>query len=72
MTKNKPVLGRYQVFAGEDYYPLGGWVDFKGSYRTKSSASRALGRLLKNGCEWGHIIDAWYGEYYRTEGGRGK
>ena len=25
-------MKRFLVFAGQEYYPLGGWADFKGSY----------------------------------------
>lgn len=31
-------MKRYLLFAGFDYYPLGGWDDFKGDFDTKESA----------------------------------
>jgi hypothetical protein len=35
-------MKRYLVFLGEDYYPGGGWSDFKGSYEDLESARKKI------------------------------
>ena len=46
----KPML-----FVGDDYYPLGGWRDFKGFFDTVEDAKAAV---LKEdlGLCWAHIV----------------
>ena len=53
-------LQQFIVFAGDNYYPGGGWDDFQGSYETLQEAlteAPALG-------EWWHIVDTKTGEVY--------
>jgi hypothetical protein len=50
MTTEKPFL----VFAGEQYYPSGGWDDFRGAFETLEAAKDYM---IKNQRDWGHIID---------------
>lgn len=55
-------MKRYLLFAGEDYYPVGGWDDFIGSF---DSLGEALARVTeeyahskyKTGFDWAHCID---------------
>ncbi len=55
-------MKRYLLFAGDTYYPSGGWQDFIGSFDTKEGAD-AQGRIeLSNGHNWYHVIDAQTGE----------
>lgn len=51
---------RYLVFAGEAYYPAGGWHDFAGTTSTLEAA-RALGRAHPSDA-WYHVVDRKTGE----------
>jgi hypothetical protein len=47
------------LFAGQDYYPGGGWEDFIGMYESLEEAREAF---YKSGYsvikyEWGHVVD---------------
>jgi len=50
--------GRYAVFSGSDYYPEGGWMDYRNSFNTVEEAS-AYGKGLKEGgdSDWFHVVD---------------
>jgi hypothetical protein len=56
MTK----LKRFLVFAGDDYYPSGGWGDFRGSYDTleEALASCVCDPGDWTAHDWMHVIDA--------------
>lgn len=45
-------MKRYLLFAGNYFYPLGGWNDFVGDYDT---IEEALQYAVK---EWWHIVDS--------------
>jgi len=49
---------RYALFAGDDYYPNGGWQDFSGSYASLEEAL-AAGRahLDENYGSWYQVVD---------------
>jgi len=50
---------RYALFAGDDYYPAGGWSDFSGSYASFEEAvdaGRAHLAAGYGGC-WYHVVD---------------
>ncbi len=50
-------MQRFLVFAGDAYYPSGGWKDFVGSY---DSADRALGiaeGIARETFKWAHVFD---------------
>jgi hypothetical protein len=54
-------MKRYLLFSGWDYYPRGGWNDFKGSFDTVDKAKQALNALYDKDMEkytWSHIIDS--------------
>jgi hypothetical protein len=44
------------LFAGDDYYPRGGWNDYKGSYATFVEASAAGRAMLGKSMDWYHIV----------------
>ena len=51
---------RYLVFAGDTYYPSGGWWDLKGTFATKKAAiklaaSFCRGRLRR--ADWAQVVD---------------
>lgn len=45
-------MKRYLAFSGDNYYPGGGWNDYKGS-----EDSLEMAKLLCDG-EWGHIVNS--------------
>jgi len=63
-------MKRYLLFAGDSYYPHGGWSDFKGSFdaleesKLEENCSRVS--LNRDGSDsgerwkwsWGHIVDS--------------
>lgn len=51
-------MPRYFLFGGDQYYPAGGWDDFKGSFETAEDAWRAA----SIGWDWWHIVDTTSGE----------
>lgn len=53
-------MKRYLVFSGSDYYPSGGWTDFKGSIDSLESLSNIY--EFVNGDDWWHIVDSTTGE----------
>lgn len=62
-------MKRYLVFAYDNYYPGGGWYDFKGAYDTFESAKlEADARVLPNEGDdfWQHdcseVVDLQIGE----------
>jgi hypothetical protein len=44
----------YLIFGGDDYYPEGGWKDYKGSSKTLEQA-KIIAATLKN-VDWWHIV----------------
>ena len=51
---------RYCVFAGADYYPAGGWHDFRLSRDTLREAVQAAERLIEDQslqCSWWQVFD---------------
>jgi hypothetical protein len=49
----------FLLFAGANYYPDGGWHDFRGAYQTLESARAELDSLnkrLRAGL-WAHVVD---------------
>lgn len=67
-------VGRYLLFAGKDYYPLGGWEDFKGSFSELREAiyagERQDGQPLSPDGYWYHIVDSSTGETVVTSRSR--
>lgn len=52
-------LKRYLLFAGDIYYPGGGWSDFVGSFETIEDAREHLPEFY----DWHQIIDTETGQY---------
>jgi hypothetical protein len=48
-------MKRYLLFTGNQYYPSGGWSDFKGSFDTVEEA------LIETRGDWWHIVDSEIG-----------
>ena len=53
-------LKRYLLFAGDHYYPAGGWDDFAGSFDSIEMAIVEGLDLLKQtpGADWAHVVDS--------------
>lgn len=51
-----PVDARYWLFAGDTYYPRGGWEDYQGTYDSLAEAM-AEGRRLRDARKvaWWHV-----------------
>lgn len=49
-------MERFLLFEGEDYYPVGGWEDFTGSFKSVAQAQAAKKYHLYDG-GWAHIVD---------------
>lgn len=50
----------YLLFAGSDYYPSGGWDDFRGSFKTIEEAKAAAAEIKSYGSnvyDWYQIVD---------------
>ena len=69
---NEPIAN-YILFAGEDYYPVGGWRDFIGRYETKEEAiDLAKSMLLRKyhpdttNYSWYHVVNLLDGEFVAT------
>jgi hypothetical protein len=51
---------RYLLFVGMNYYPSGGWEDYKSSHETAEEAETEGKRLLKEDkmwSDWYHVVD---------------
>ena len=49
------IQNKYILFAGSNYYPLGGFDDLKGRFATVEDAKKHAQRA---GYDWYHIVDA--------------
>jgi hypothetical protein len=45
----------YMLFAGDTYYPGGGWNDYQESF---SSTEEAIEYLARISYQWAHIVDS--------------
>lgn len=53
-------MKRFLLFASAEYYPDGGWDDFKGDYASLGAATkarRALAAVDRSDSGYGHIVD---------------
>ena len=49
-------MKRYLLFAGEYYYPSGGWRDFWGAFDSVDDARKELDAQIGS-YDWYHIVD---------------
>jgi hypothetical protein len=52
-------MKRFLLFAGDEYYPAGGWEDFIESF---STVNGALAEAATLEADWFHIVDLTTGE----------
>jgi len=57
-------MKRYALFAGDYYYPSGGWNDFRGSFETVEAAVDAVAPHY----DWYHVVDLTTGELVKDQG----
>jgi hypothetical protein len=56
-------MERFQVFAGDDYYPEGGGKDYQNSFGSRTIAEAyADGFVSADSMKWAHVFDAEEGE----------
>jgi hypothetical protein len=60
-------MKRYALFAGDHYYPSGGWHDFAGFFDSPGQAKARASKLPREPWEraddkWWHIVDLQTGE----------
>lgn len=48
-------MKRYLLFVGDNYYPEGGWNDFRGAFDSIDDAINYVLGLLNR--DWWHIVD---------------
>jgi hypothetical protein len=51
-------MNQFLLFAGDEYYPGGGWSDFRGSFKTVEEAEEKANKPTDN--EWGDCVDRSY------------
>lgn len=61
-------MGRYLLFAGDTYYPSGGWNDFVGHFSTAVAALAYL-ETVSTKYDWAHIVDSRNGSVVYTRKG---
>lgn len=52
-------MKEFLLFGGDQYYPLGGWQDYKGDFGTEKEA---LKEAAAWGWDWYHIVNSQTGE----------
>jgi hypothetical protein len=55
-------MKRYLLFSGDTHQALGGWLDFRGSYRDLREAE-----LAARGAEWWQIVDCCLSEIVKQK-----
>lgn len=48
---------KHMLFAGDCYYPDGGWDDFKGYFNSIELAQNYMYENCKGAYEWAHIVN---------------
>lgn len=61
-------MKRYALFAGDNYYPGGGWSDFAGSFDSALDAVAEGQRLLDGTSDWWQVIDLQTGRHCDDQG----
>lgn len=60
---------KYLVFAGDTYYPGGGWVDYVSSYDAYEDARNAALQCVGHGCKGDIGTSDWSHRSQRTRSG---
>jgi len=57
-------MGRYLLFAGDEYYPAGGWQDYRGRFNSLNEAIKAAAKLT---WDWWQIVNLETGKIILEE-----
>ena len=57
-------MGRYLLFAGDEYYPAGGWQDYRGRFNSLNEAIKAAAKLTWG---WWQIVNLETGKIILEE-----
>ncbi len=57
------MLKRYLLFAYQDYYPSGGWDDFKDSFDILEAANKVKAAYESDGYPNVTVVDSFTGKY---------
>ena len=49
---------RFLVFAGDNYYPNGGWHDFSESFDDMNTAVEFARNVRTGNYDWSHVLDS--------------
>jgi hypothetical protein len=65
-------MNQFLLFAGDEYYPGGGWSDFRGSFKTVEEAEEKAIKptdreWASNSYDWWHIVDSATGSYVKSQ-----
>lgn len=60
---------RYLLFAGQRYYPGGGWNDYRGSFETADLAIRHIAKRDVDTYDWWQVVDLETGRVVEEEYG---
>jgi len=62
-------MKQFLLFAGDNFYPAGGWKDFVASYDSAGAAfKKGESKKAKRDADWFHVIDSETGrQVYPTE-----
>jgi len=60
-------MNRYLLFAGDTYYPAGGWNDLKGDYTNLEEAKWVASMMYtERKCDWWQIVDTHINKIIKT------
>ena len=66
-------MKRYWLFAGDTYYPRGGFRDLRGEYDTLEAAVEAAqngeSMIVETGYDWWHVFDSETQDVVESGGG---
>ncbi len=57
-----PVDPKFIIFAGDHYYPSGGWHDFHSFVDTLEETRKIFEKLSKREWKWVHVLDVTTGK----------
>jgi hypothetical protein len=59
---------KYLLFAGDKYYPSGGWHDCRGAFESILAAMKAA---VEGQYDWWHVVELQHGDGKIVEFGKG-
>ena len=62
-------MKRFLIFAGDTYYPIGGWKDFRGSADTIDEAADMVYKI-DGMVDWFHVVDSQTGRVIFDQEGK--